>query len=64
MIGIFLDGVGRSFFAVCFFLFLKRFNMTGSDEVRSIGMTTVFTTVMLGLTSPNTGFVGNLIPGL
>ena len=62
MLDLAVDGLGRAFFAVCFYLFLQHFGMIGGGEMGTIGTTVVFTHIMIGLTGPNTGFVKGIIP--
>jgi hypothetical protein len=60
MINLFLEGVSRSILAVSFFLLLQHLGINRGDPIKSIGITTVFTHIMIGMMQPNLGWVSDL----
>ena len=60
MITLLFEGMSRSILAVSFFLLLQHLGVTGGDQMKSIGITTVFTHLMIGMMQPNLNWVSDI----
>jgi len=60
MINLFLEGISRSVLAVSFYLLLQHFGINRGDPIKAIGITTIFTHIMIGLMQPNLSWASDL----